>query len=549
MRRPSSAGDPRARCAPEAERRRPGQASCAGLAGLLAVVAGAACATVVTPPPPATAPLPLDVDATLLPDDAGRVGGVALRYCLPSTSSTSSTASASVASVASGIAGRWPRRLVPENRRGLGFLVSATDDQGRALTVDAEGVRTRDVVGCVRLVVDIGRMADALADKDLAMRAGDDLVVTPDLWLWRAGPEDDRPRAGAELLLHLDAAPFQAVLPWTRRERQRLAVAPSTWALKSDAAFGRFDVEELEAGGARFVVARLDDGRAPAALSAWIAASVEAVALVNGRYPLESVNVLVVPTHVTRPVVVGFFSRGGGATATFFVGEGGPDIADDDLDATGRWAITHELAHALLPPVRPRDAWFNEGLTTWHQDLLARRAGMLADDESYWRELVRGLETGRARAHSDQLSLEAASTRMHETAAYQHAYWGGVAVMLLAEVEARGQGASLEDLVVALRARFADDRPRSAVELLQALEAEVAPGPAAIAARAIRQTWERHKAAPFPDVAPALALLGVRLDDRGAVHLDDTAPLAAVRKAIPAPRVPKALTTTVAPRS
>lgn len=428
---------------------------------------------------------------------------------------------------------RWPRRLVPENRRALRFLASAVDDDGRPLTVDGDGVRTRDLDGCAHLVVDAGGMADALADKDLAMRVGDDLVITPDLWLWRASP-DDRPRAGAELLLHVDEEPFRAVLPWTAREGDRLAVGPSTWVLKSDAAFGRFAVEEVEAGDARFPIARLDDGRAPAALSSWIAASAEAVALVNGRYPLSRVNVLVVPTHVTRPVVVGFFSRGGGATATFFVGEGSPDIDERSLDATGRWAITHELAHALLPPVRPSDAWFNEGLTTWHQDLLARRAGMLPDDESYWRELFRGLETGRARAAGDKLSLEAASARMHELAAYQHAYWGGVAIMLLAEVDARREDASLEDLVVALRARFGEDRPRSAADLLASVEAE--PGAPAVAGRAVSRAWARHKEAPFPDVAPTLALLGVRIDEEGVIHLDDDAPLATVRRAITAPR-------------
>jgi hypothetical protein len=476
---------------------------------------GCATASPVTAPRPT--PLPLEVDAELLPDDSGRVGGVSLRYCLPSTAAVPDD----------GERARFPRRLVPEDRRALRFLVSAVGEDGRALPVDAEGVKTQKLEGCARLVVDLGRMAEALADKDLALRVGDDVVVAPALWLWRAGPEDDRPLHGAELLLRLERGRFDAMLPWHVEEGGRLVVDSSTFALKSDSAFGRFPIEEIDAGGARFVIARLDDGRAPAQLAAWVAQSATAVAAVMGRYPLPRVNMLVVPTHVTRPIVVGFFSRGGGATAFFFVGEGSPDIGDDDLEATGRWAITHELAHALLPAVRPADAWFNEGLTTWYQELLARRAGMLVDDRAFWHEVVRGLQTGRARAEDDRLTLEEAAARMHETAAYQHAYWGGVGVMLLAEVEARQGGASLEDFVIALRRRFPEDRPRPAAELLAAID----EGPAAVAAAAIKKAWEAERRRPFPEVKATLERLGVAVRDEG-VLLDDEAPLAGLRRKI-----------------
>jgi hypothetical protein len=485
-----------------ADRRDGATRSAAVVAAALVVVAACQTAPVVTLPAPP--PAPLDVDAKILPDASGRAGGVSLHYCPRAA---------------------MPGHLVPENRKALPFLVSAVDDDGNPIPVDAEGVKTRGLRGCARLVLDMGRMADELGDNDLAMRVGDDLVVKPDLWLWRAGVDD---RAAPELFFKIDAAPFDALVPWKRSEGGRLVVETSTWLLRSDAAFGRFDVEDVRAGGARFRLARLDDGRAPPELARWLASSVEAVALVNGRYPLDDVNVLVLPTHVTHPIVEGFFSRGGGPTATFIVGEGGPDIRDGDLDATGRWVLTHELAHALLPAVRSPDAWFNEGLTTWHQDLLGRRAGMIADDEHYWHELWRGLETGRERASQDKLSIEQASTTMEESAAYQHAYWAGVALMLLAEVEARQQGASLDDLVIELRRRFVDDKPRAALALLGSID----DGRAGVAARVLERVWAAHKDEPFPGLAPTLQALGVQIDALGAVHLDDRAPLAAVRRAI-----------------
>lgn len=460
-------------------------------------------------PPAAATPLVLDVDMSLLPDAVGGFGGVSLRYCPPPSSAP-------------------PRRIAPENRRALPFLVSATDDEGRALPIDDQGVRTRELAGCARLVLDVARMADSLHDKDLAQRVGDDVIATPDLWLWRPEPFDEQ----ARLLVRLERSSFDAALPWTDLHEGRFVVGPATFRLKSDAAFGRFPTEDLDVERTRLSVARLDDGRAPPSLSRWLADSVRAVASVHGSYPEPRLNVLVVPTHVSRPIVVGFYSRGGGPTALFYVGDGAADLDDADLEATGRWALTHELAHALLPPVEREDAWLNEGIATWYQDLLARRAGLLPDDVAYWGELLRGLRTGRGRAAEDRLSVVEASRRMHETGAYQHAYWAGVALALVAEVEAQGQGASLDDLVRALRQRFPDDdQARPAAALLAA----VTEGKGGVAARALERAFVEHKDTPWPDVEPLLARLGVVIEPMGGVTLDDGAPLAAIRRAITQP--------------
>lgn len=526
MRSPGACGrQGRARCAPPA---------CVVVVAVVALSVGAllfggACATDRTGPvhaarSPATALL---LDVTPLPDGVGRAGGLSLRYCLPAVAPRGPSREA---------APRWPHRLAPELRKGLRYLVSAEDDDGAALLVDSDGVRVETARGCVRLVLDLGRMADELAHKDLALRVGDDVIATPDLWLWHAS-QDDRPADGVEILLRQVPSEINALLPWSAMKDGRLMVTAATWALKSDAAFGRFDIEVVDTAGARFRVARLDDGRAPARLSSWLASSAHAVALMDGRYPLAQVNVLVLPSPGTAPVLAGFFSRGGGATAVFFVGDddSNPGVADEDINGTGRWAITHELAHALLPPVNPRDAWFNEGLTTWYQEVLARRAGMIDDDARFWHELLRGLDVGSERAAENGMSLEEASARMHETGAYQHAYWGGVAIMLLAEVEAQAHGASLDDLTLALRRSFAEDRPRLADELLFALhgpEGDDGDDAARVAARALRETWQSHRRAPFPDVTAALEHLGVRRDARGLVLLDDDASAAALRRAI-----------------
>ncbi|MCC7072477.1 MAG: hypothetical protein IT383_14205 [Deltaproteobacteria bacterium] len=475
----------------------------------------AGCATGSAPERAALAPPPtsarvLDVDVTLLPNHLDAFGGVSLRYCP--------------------VDGVMPRRLRPENRRALPFLVAATDEEGRALPIDDDGVRTRELAGCALLTVDVARLADTLDDKDLAQRVGDDVIATPDLWLWRPEPF----AADARVRVRLERAGFDVAVPWVDVEGGRFVVGPQAFALKSDAAFGRFATEELDAGGARLALARLDDGRAPAALSRWLAQSAHAVATVHGAFPEPRLNVLVVPTHVARPIVVGFYSRGGGPTALFYVGDAAADLDDDDLEATGRWALTHELAHALLPPVKSEDAWLNEGIATWYQDLLARRTGMLPDDVAYWTELVRGLRTGRDRSDDDRLTVADASRRMHATGAYQHTYWAGVALALLAEVEAQRQGASVDDLVRALRRRFpVDDQARDARTLLHA----IAEGRGAVAARALERAFDRNKDRPWPDVDLVLAELGVVVDGAGTVTLDERAPLAGIRRAITRPTV------------
>ncbi|HEY4220705.1 MAG TPA: hypothetical protein VGO62_05165, partial [Myxococcota bacterium] len=176
--------------------------------------------------------------------------------------------------------------------------------------------------------------------------------------------------------------------------------------------------------------------------------------------------------------------------------------------------------------------WLNEGLATWHQDLLARTAGLLRSDRDYWQELLRGLDTGAARAAEDKMALADASARMHEDGTYQHAYWAGVAVVFLAEVEARKQGASVDDFVRAVRARFpVDDRPRGALELLAAID-DGSSHKGAIAARALASVFGRYRTAPFPPVDDALRALGVRRTPGGDVIFDDAAPLADIRRAI-----------------
>ena len=196
--------------------------------------------------------------------------------------------------------------------------------------------------------------------------------------------------------------------------------------------------------------------------------------------------------------------RGGGPSALLLVGRG-PMVVEDDPDTLadqGRWVLTHELAHALLPPVVRSDAWFNEGLTTWHQEVLPAAAGRRPRDIAE-AQLRVGLRTGAARSRQDGLSLERACREMDARGSYQHCYWGGAALMVLLAREVGDDGVFA--LVRAIHAQGAVDAvPQPAAELL-AKAAETAAEPAARrAARTLLRLWRRHRDGLFPAVdAPA----------------------------------------------
>jgi predicted metalloprotease with PDZ domain len=191
----------------------------------------------------------------------------------------------------------------------------------------------------------------------------------------------------------------------------------------------------------------------------------------------------------------------------------------------------HELAHALLPAVDSRDVWLSEGLATYHQELLQARAGLYADAPTSWHELLRGFRRGQETAH--QRPLVDVSGSMSETHSYTQVYWGGAALLWLADVDVRARthgAATLEDFARKARALHPlDDRARRASELID----DVIAGDdvnAREAALSVRAMFDAHAHAPFPPIDNTLRALGVVEDPHGVTFSD--APLASVRDAL-----------------
>lgn len=400
-----------------------------------------------------------------------------------------------------------PRRVAPENALALRFLVRDArwvDDAGvlrEALSVDEDGIVTawlpRDA--CVAFGVDLEAAAAQLQRVDLALRFQRSVLASPDIWLWRPRPWP--PGTSGTLVLAPGSA--SPALPFDDDGLGGYRVPPSTFILQSYALFGGGSGRVVERGGARLhvVVADADVPLDTERLDRWLTVAVDDVATPLGRFPGQDLLVVVAPVRGERAVLGGFLGRGGGrASVVVLVGAGAPTPpgGDDDavIDDDGRWVLTHELAHTLLPPVIRADAWLNEGLATFHQETLPVRSGRRPAATAK-QQLALGFATGKRRAEEDGLTLERACRAMDVHGSYQHCYWGGAALLALVADELGDE--ALTRLVVALHGLGPlDAAPRPALDLLAA----VADAPEPVAAHAARRLialWHAWRDRPFPD--------------------------------------------------
>ena len=413
--------------------------------------------------------------------------------------------------------GKAPARVVPEHPGAAPYLMDmplALDAAGGILgplPVDERGIDTAKLPAgaCVAFVVDVEAAAKAFDSQALAEVVDRSLLLSPDVWLWRPDPWPADVAAGT---LVVDSPPagdeqgdLQLAVPFPiDKAKKAYVVAASTFALQSWSAVGRLRERTTVVArkGTTLTISALGDvgdGIDAATLNAWLEVAIDDVAAVSGRFPVDHVRVLVLPRAGTRAVLGGFLGRGGGASALFHVGTGplkqedDPELIDDD----GRWVLTHELAHALLPPVRRGDAWLNEGLTTWQQERLPVLAGR-RPAATATAQLAIGLRTGHHRAVADGLSLERACAEMDERRSHQHCYWGGAALAVVLANDVGDDGVFA--LIRALGATAAfDASAQPALTLLQAVSSSPAADPLARrAASALATLWRQHKNAPFP---------------------------------------------------
>ena len=350
---------------------------------------------------------------------------------------------------------------------------------------------------------------------------GRDLLTAIGDWLWRPPPEAGEIEIRFSLPDGVDVS-----TPWPKVQGDatvfRLGPTPPDWP--GVVAIGRFASREIQAGGATLRLAMLD-GPPPeqqARIESWVLSAARNVASLRGRFPVDSLQVIVAPAGRGKgPVPWAYVARGGGPSVHFFI-----NPAYSAADFRRDWSATHEMSHLFLPYVAARDAWLAEGLPTYLQNLLMARAGVLEEHEA-WSRMIVGLQ--RAAKVGVGLTLAQASQRAGIGGVYRRVYWGGASVFLEADLRLRAQSEGRQSLDTALegiaRCCLAEHRRWPAAELLEAMDRATGTTLFSELAR------ERLDVGEFPDFQSQLVRAGVSVAN-GLVVLDDSAPFAAARREI-----------------
>jgi hypothetical protein len=188
------------------------------------------------------------------------------------------------------------------------------------------------------------------------------------------------------------------------------------------------------------------------------------------------------------------------------------------------WTLTHEMVHLSVPSVPERSHWLEEGIATYVEPIARVQSGEL-EPAQIWADMLHGMRKGLPQPGDQGLD---------HTPSWGRTYWGGALFCLMADVRIRERSGNRMGLQDALRGVLAggDIRSDSTMDALF----ERADG--AVGLPVLSELYREQGAAPMPESADLDSLwrrLGVYADGDG-VRFDDRAPLAAVRRAITAPR-------------
>jgi hypothetical protein len=424
-----------------------------------------------------------------------------------------------------------PRRLTARDARAADLLHAVRFQTGDELVeLEPRGLTLSLPAGeapaCVHYRVDLSAVGKRKW-RSGNWRAGDAIVLDPDLWLWYAdgGWQEARWRLDFELPPGHDVS-----APWKRvgsgKQVVRYDVRQRMPGRDARMAIGRFSVESIELPGGRLRYALLpgDPAADSATLRRWVSSGARALVSAYGRLPVPDVQLLVVPIGDGRePVPWGEVQRGGGDAVHLYINQRLP--AEEFM---ADWVLVHELSHLLHPVIDSPDRWLSEGIASYYQNVLRARAGLNSAHVA-WNRLHAGFERGIG-ATSHGRSLAEASETMMRDRSFMRVYWSGAAIALLADVELRRRSAGAQSLDTALaafrRCCLPAERSWSAGELMQKLDQLTG-------VTVFMDLYREHvDADEFPELGALYRQLGLQSMSATSLRLDPTAPGAAICEAI-----------------
>ncbi len=357
------------------------------------------------------------------------------------------------------------------------------------------------------------------ADTD-HVRVFDGVVVArPATWLMHPGLA----RHGATFRLHVATPPSVAFATGMfpapdgatatyQGEAARLGTAPFT-------IFGAFETRTTNRAGAEITIASQPGSIALSsdAVAQWVERSARTVGGYYGCFPVPRLLVVVVPAD-GEDVVRGHALGEGGAVIVVEVGRKATEAALQD-----DWVLPHEMVHMGFPSLDAHHHWLEEGIATYVQPIARARAG-LAPAAEVWTDFAHGLPMGLPR-HADR--------GLDHTPTWGRTYWGGAMYCLLADLEIRKRTNNRYSFDDALRGIIASG---GNITVAWSIERALDAGDRAVGVPVLRELYAKMADRPVRvELANLWSNLGVS-QTNGTVAFDDAAPLAALRRAITAPR-------------
>ena len=273
--------------------------------------------------------------------------------------------------------------------------------------------------------------------------------------------------------------------------------------------------EHLRVGGGDMVI-DFDSSPAPplrALVLDWVKRSAKAVTIYYQKFPVSNVRIHIL-LFDGRGVRSGFTRGWNGASIRIAVG-----TRNSASDFAADWMMTHEMVHLAFPSVAEAHHWIEEGSATYIEPIARARAGNLTA-EKVWGDLVDGLPQGEPEAGDKGLDF---------TPTWGRTYWGGALFCTLADIEIRKRTGNRKGLEDALRAVL---DAGGTIEVEWTLAKALRIGDDAIGVPVLSELYEKMKGSPYPiDLNALWKELGVE-KKAGRIRFNDSAPLAAIRRAI-----------------
>ena len=250
------------------------------------------------------------------------------------------------------------------------------------------------------------------------------------------------------------------------------------------------------------------------AILQWVKTAATAVSDYYGRFPTPQLTVSVL--HAGEGRIGGGEARGSTSIHIQLGRQTRPSDFQDD------WILTHEMFHLGFPDLPSQYLWIDEGLADYLEPVARCRIGNLTPTEM-WRQMVEGMPEGLPQPGDQGLD---------RTHTWGRTYWGGTLFWLLADVQIRQQTNNRHSVDDAVRAiLIAGGNGSSRWQLSNVLET----GDRASGTTVLTDLHAQMGLHPWaPDLQTLWSRLGVEYDN-GAVILEDTAPLAHVRRAMTDP--------------